>query len=511
MTAKLIGAFLSGLCFVFGFAPFHFPGLSILSLAIFAQLLQSGSLKSACLTGFVYGIGFFGLGVSWIFVSIHAYAHLNLFFSTLITLLFITYLSSFTSLVALSYRFLLPRTPSLYSGLLFSALWCSGEYCRAHVFGGFPWLMLGFGQIDSPLGQLLPSIGVLGVSAVTCFISYMLLLAFHATQIKRMILLVFFALLMISPLFLAPPSPQLPGENSLSVGVIQANLSMRDKWDETLFWQILEHYKQETEALLGKRQIIVMPESAIPLPSQYVSDYLERLDAKAKKTHTAVILGIPDMNNADDALLFNALLGLGSASGIYYKQHLVAFGEFIPTFLVRLSQWLELPLPNMTKGQSRQALLRVFDHPVATLICYELAFPELLRQQLPLAEWIISISDDGWFGHSFAVYQHLQMAQVLSKETHRFQIISNNDGLSSVINASGEIIDSLPAFTTGVLNSAVIPNTEQTPWVNFGDTPVHVFLILMLLYSFIHALLSKKLLPAMREDGILINPVEFQK
>jgi len=368
--------------------------------------------------------------------------------------------------------------------LLFSSLWLLSEYLRSTCLGGFPWLSLGFGQMDSPLQHLLPLVGVLGVGWFTAFSGSVLGLVFLKSGSKKRFGILFFVLLVMSPEAFKYTHWTKLNKQPLSVGVIQANLSMRDKWDESLFWSILDYYQNAASTLIKTKQLVVMPESAIPLPSSYVSDFLETLNQEAKEKNSAVLLGIPHPNASNDATYHNALLGLGHAHGVYLKQHLVPFGEFVPQAFSKINQWLDLPTPNMATGQTPQNLITINKHPIAALICYELAYPELLRAQLPKAEWIVSISDDGWFGRSFAIYQHLQMAQVLSKQTGRFQIVSNNSGLSSFINTEGAITNKLPAFNTSILEGVIHPATGATPWVHTGDYPVILLSSLICLIAF---------------------------
>ena len=160
--------------------------------------------------------------------------------------------------------------------------------------------------------------------------------------------------------------------------------------------------------------------------------------------------------------------------------------------------YLALPSSNLKPGQKNQELIEVAGHPIATLICYELAYPQLLRNQLPKAEWIVSISDDGWFGKSLALYQHLQMAQALSLLTGRYQIMSNNDGLSSIINEKGTIVNSLPAFSEGILEGNISGATGITPWVFYGDTPIILFFMLAPILAFVR-----------RNSLDLYNPFDF--
>lgn len=488
----LLRTFLSGSLLPFGFAPFHFPGAAILGLALFYAQLSRSQSRHAFLNGLFFGLGYFGLGTSWVYVSIHEYGHLNSVVSAFITLMFLLYLSLFPATMAWIYRKLVNGQTTLFSCLLFSALWIFFEFFRSTFLSGFPWLLLGFGQFDAPSKYLLPLIGVLGVGFLTCFAATLLTASTQQMGIKRYTYLAAFVLLLLCPLMLKPLNWAKETPKPISVGIIQANLSMRDKWDEHLFWQLLERYKQDTEKLLGTK-LIVMPESAIPLPPSYIEDFLNTLHERAKQAGSAVMLGIPQPTNVEENYFFNALITLGQAKGSYLKQHLVPFGEYIPGPLQSISNWLAIPDADLKAGQKNQTLVKVQKHTVATLICYELAFGDLLRSQLPKAEWIVSISDDGWFGHSLALYQHLQMAQVRSLETARYQVVANNDGLSSVINTKGEIVSSLPPFSAGILKAELFPSTGLTPWVYFGNLPVLLFCALIILIYIGYRITNSKL------------------
>jgi apolipoprotein N-acyltransferase len=483
--------FFFGLLLPLGFSPFHFPGLTLLGLALFYRGLTHERAKSPFLAGLSFGLGYFGLGVSWVYVSVHEYGHLHGLIAALITFAFILYLAIFPAITAVIFcRLALKpyRTPAC---LLFSAIWICCEYFRAAFLSGFPWLLTGFGQFDSPIKFLLPIIGVFGAGFITCFAAALLGNSANHSGAKRNFYLILFVTVILSPLFLKNINWAEKETKGLSVGIIQANLSMRDKWDENLFWKLLERYEQGTKELLGT-QLIVLPESAFPLPANYISDYLNDLNQQAKKAGSALLLGIPEPTTVDETYYFNTLIALGKAKGSYLKQHLVPFGEYIPQPFLRVSNWLGVPEANLKPGKINQALIKVHHHPIASLICYELGYGNLLRQQLPAAHWIVSISDDGWFGHSLAMYQQQQMAQVLSLETARYQVVANNDGLSSVINTQGEIEASLPAFDSGILKATLFPATGQTPWVLFGDWPILLFSMLIIVICIIYRCLMLK-------------------
>ncbi|BCA95286.1 apolipoprotein N-acyltransferase [Legionella antarctica] len=483
--------FFAGLLAPLGFAPFHMPGITILSMAFLFSALLNCSVKQSFILGFVYGVGYFGFGVSWVIVSIHDYGQLNYLLSALATLLFVFYLSLFPALVAYIFKLFETCHNKFSSILLFSSLWCLSEFIRSNLFSGFPWLLIGTTQIDTPLRYLGPLFGIYGLSLLCSFSAALLTIAVHENSIKRYFYLSLFVLILIIPSL---------GKNlhwtdikkaPVTVGVVQANLSMRDKWDDALFWNLLKIYRQAIDKLLGK-QLIILPESAIPLPASYLEEYLLKLSKKALKARSALMVGILQPVNDRETNYYNTVISLGLAKGEHLKQQLVPFGEYIPAPFVAINRWLKLPEPNILPGKKGQQLITIANNPIASLICYEIAYPNLLRLQLPLARWIVSISDNGWFGRSLASYQQLQMAQILSLLTGRFQIVVNNDGLSSIINNNGDIIAGLPPFSSGILEGEIFPAEGITPWVFWYDYPVLIFCSFIVFYILILQLRQRR-------------------
>lgn len=481
---KFLLLLIIGLMGPLGFAPFHMPGFMILSLALLFTNLKNCTRKHGFYLGFFYGLGYFGFGVSWVIVSIHDYGQLNYLCSALVTLIFVMYLSLFPALVAYFFKTLEFKQHRLGSVILFSVLWCLSEYLRATLFSGFPWLLAGTTLIDTPIRYLTPLLGIYGLSLFCVFISAFLTLVVQDRSSKRYMYIIIFVLMIITPNFFKNINWTQMQQDPITIGAVQANLSMRDKWDETLFWNLLKLYENAINKLLGK-QLIILPESAIPLPASYLDKYLHQLNEKALKANSGLMLGILQPTNDSEVNYYNSIITLGDAKGKKLKRQLVPFGEYIPKPLVAINRWLNLPEPNLVPGKKRQSLIKIANHPIASLICYEIAYPPVLREQMPKAQWIVSISDNGWFGHSLASYQQLQMAQILSLLTGRYQVVVNNDGLSSVINAQGDIVDTLPPFSSGILESSIYAAEGTTPWIIWNEYPTLIFCALFLIFILI--------------------------
>ena len=196
--------------------------------------------------------------------------------------------------------------------LLFSTLWCLSEFVRANLFTGFPWLLIGTTQIDTPLRYLAPVLGTYGLSLICSFIATLLIIAVREHSIKKYFYFALFILIIICPSIGKNIQWTTIKKEPVTVGAIQANLSMRDKWDDALFWNLLKFYEQSIDKLLGK-QLIILPESAIPLPASYLDDYLLKLNKKALQAKSALMVGILQPTNDSEINFYNSVITLGEA------------------------------------------------------------------------------------------------------------------------------------------------------------------------------------------------------
>ncbi|KTD60016.1 apolipoprotein N-acyltransferase [Legionella shakespearei DSM 23087] len=458
---------LSGLMLPLGFAPFHITPCLFVSLALFYWILL-GSKQSSFGLGFLYGLCFFGLSMNWLYRALHTLFE-TVTVALFLTMLLIMYLSLFTALVSLFFNLLKKNLHQILLPILFASLWTVSEMIRSCFMGGFPWMLLGYAQVDTLLALTIPYIGIYGAGFLACIISASI------AQLNTLTLKFCFLMLICIPGVILNSS--VPEELALSVAVIQPNQSTENKWDQESFVTTLKNIEAKIDQSLG-RDLIVLPETAISVAVQYLHPYIKKLEAKAIAHHSALLLGIPvATKNSKNTSYANALYAVGKATGQHLKHHLVLFGEYIPQYLTRFTQWFPLSTADFFPGGVQQKLVRAHQIPFVSLICFELAFEDMIRSQLPEGQWIVSISDDALFGKTIQPYQQLQIAQARSLQTGRYQIVANNSGLSSVITPHGQIVSSLPHDTEGVLNASIEPIKSSTFWVTWGNTPVYCILI----------------------------------
>jgi apolipoprotein N-acyltransferase len=169
---------------------------------------------------------------------------------------------------------------------------------------------------------------------------------------------------------------------------------------------------------------------------------------------------------------YNSVVSMGTSPiQAYRKWHLVPFGEFIP--LRPVLGWvvsvLAIPLQDFTRGTSAPRPLAVAGQHVGVNVCYEDAFGEEIIRQLPAATLLVNVSNDGWFGESIAIPQHLQIARVRAAEAGRYLLRAANRGVTAVIDQRGRVVDSIPAFAPGVLRATVRGYTGSTPYSRVGN------------------------------------------
>jgi apolipoprotein N-acyltransferase len=471
----LLAALLAGALAVAGFAPLGFWPLPALSLAVlFALLARTSSVRAGFVIGFVWGLGFFIAGVSWVFVSLSVYGGMATWLAALATFLFCALLALFPAAVgALQARWRVP--PAIRLLVLMPVAWGATEWVRGWIFTGFPWLVAGYSQVPaSPLAGYAPLVGVYGVSYLLALTAALLAwsLTAHGKLAPRAWAVVAIAALGVGGQALRGIDWTTPDGSPTTVALLQGNIPQDMKWRPEVTLATLESYARMAAA--SPAQLIVLPETALPLFEADLPDtYRDGLAALGRQNGGDVLAGLPTGSLA--GAYYNSVISFGSApSQRYHKVHLVPFGEYIPLKAVWgwVIEVLHIPLSDFARGAVDQRPLAIGGQRVAANICYEDAFGEEIIRQLPEASVLVNVSNLAWFGDSFAPWQHAQMSQMRALETGRMMLRATNTGVTAIIDAKGRMLASLPLFSAGSLSGEIQGYAGSTPYVRWGNAPV---------------------------------------
>ena len=488
-TLQLLSALIAGGLTPLSLAPLNIWPLALISPALLALLLYRQDTRGLLARSFSYGLGLFGVGASWVYVSIHDFGYTGVPLAALLTGLFVAGLALLFALPFLLLKYgqssTQPRTwlPHL---LLVAAVWVIGEWSRSWFLTGFPWLYIGYSQLSTPLAGWAPLLGIFGVSLAVLLTGTFTLWLLMSRSKPSLIL----APLLLSGLWLGGHQlqqiewTQATGEPK-QVALVQANIPQEKKWQPSYLETTLERYRH-LSADAWSADWVIWPEAAIPLLYHQALPVLQEAHETALANNSALITGIL-YDDPVSGRYHNSSLGLGLATGLYHKTRLVPFGEYVP-----LEQWLRgaieffnLPASFISPGQAEQHPLQIGATRLASAICYEIVYPDLVASMASNTEVILTISNDAWFGGSWGPLQHLQMAQMRALENGRFVIRGTNNGVSAIINPQGQLIASSEQFVQQVLIGEVQGYRGQTPFMRYGSSSTLLMLAALIALAYI--------------------------
>ncbi len=454
-----------------GFAPFYFFPVPVITLAfLFYFWRNSTSAIQAAFLGFSFGMGLFGAGVTWIYVSLHDFGGMPMPIAVFSLILLCAYLSLFPSLTGW-FAGRLRMTHAVPWLMVVAALWMLTEWLRGTLFTGFPWLALGYSQAPlSPLAGYAPVIGVYGISLILVS-SAVLLFLWLEQGVRRWGYLLPLGIIWLAGFSLQQINWSKPEGGPVTVSLLQGNIAQELKWREDHVVTTMKTYARLIQE--SNSRLIVTPEISIPLFSDRVPPaYLARLAAHARVNNGDVLIGMAEHAPNGNDEYYNTMFSLGvSPDQVYRKHHLVPFGEFIP--LKPLFGWiinvLEIPLSDFSRGSVNQQPMNLAGQRVAVNICYEDVFGEEIINQLPQATLLVNVSNDAWFGRSIGPKQHLQISQMRALETSRYMLRATNTGVTAIINHHGEVLQEIDVFVTAALHGEAQGYTGATPYVRFGN------------------------------------------
>ncbi len=457
---------LAGASLVFAYAPFGLWYLIFPGLLISSYYLREATPQQALCQGLFFGLGYFGAGMSWVYISLYYFGGTGVVLATIFTFGFVALLATFP---ALSYYLLTRYFRSVSSGsfwlIAWPLCWFLMEWTRSWIFTGLPWLNIGHSQFSGPLSLIMP---VLGADAATLWVLLIVGMIQHLLQSGRRFV-AGFAVLFVAQIIVLDMLRKIewikPTGETISVTVVQPNVAQEDKWEAANRIRAMQDLYDITEG--NEDDLIVWPEAAIPALPEQVMDYIELVNALAEQQQQTILSGIPVQS---DDRYYNAVQLYGTSSGEYHKRRLVPFGEYVPfeAQLRGLIAFFDMPMSSFSKGEYDQPRLQVDEHQIAMAICYEIIFTSMVAQQVDGSDYLVTLSNDAWFGNSHGPQQHLEIAQIRALEFGIPIVRATNDGISAFIDADGTLIKSLGKGVTGTLRHDLELYDGQTLYRRLG-------------------------------------------
>ena len=514
LNKHLLYNFVLGLSLVFAYAPFALWWLPFLIIPIWLQQLYTTSSREVAKRSYAFSLGWFASGIGWVHVSIEQFGGMPLFASLLLMLVLCMYLAIYPALAAyLAKRLSFGSHINLW---LLPATWMILEYLRGIVLTGFPWLSFGYTQIDGPLVTLAPYIGEIGLTFVVVLLSVVIVHVVTKTHFKLALAV---SILAIISFVNIPMEPQVK-ENGKStrIALVQGNVKQELKWEPEMQWPTMLKYMDLARTNYDA-DVIVWPESAIPAfePLLSTQEFLDMADRSASLNKSAIITGIINYQYNSDQY-FNALIVLGNKeqsenvdynesgesyyynnSNRYYKNHLLPIGEFVPfeDWLRPVAPFFNLPNSSFSRGDYIQPNLQANGHLFLPLICFEIAFPHQLAANFSEdTDFLLTVSNDAWFGNSHGPHQHMEIARMRAIEFGRPLVRATNTGVTAIVDHQGKMLNVAPQFQESVIKSDVAMVEGRTtyslywPWIQFGLP--FFYLGLCLIITSLHYILVTK-------------------
>ncbi|ROV58514.1 apolipoprotein N-acyltransferase [Vibrio ponticus] len=485
-----LGAAFVGALTTFAFAPYQIWPLAFVSVAALLCLIHRQTAKKAAWIGYAWGLGQFATGISWVHVSIDNFGGMPKIASLFLMALLVGYLAIYSALFTGLLNRFAPNNNRTRFFILAPALWLVCDWLRGWVMTGFPWLWLGYSQIDSPLASFAP-IG--GVELITLLVVVSAAAISYALLNKHWLTLVVPAVVLATGFGLRNINWVTPNPDSTTkVALVQGNIEQALKWVPSERWPTIMKYIDLTRQNWDA-DIIIWPEAAIPAFEFEISSFLSNLDSNAKAHNSAVITGV--VNQDENRRFYNSILSLGATAygdysydldKRYHKHHLLPFGEFVPfeDILRPIAPFFNLPMSSFSRGDFIQNNIDANGKQLAPALCYEIIFGEQVRENITdETDFILTLSNDAWFGHSIGPLQHMEIARMRALEFGKPVIRSTNNGVTAVTDFKGNITAKLPQFETGVLRTQVTSTTGQTPYHGLGSWPLYIWVVICALLT----------------------------
>ena len=454
------------------FAPYEQLWLAPLSYGVLLYLWTDAAPRRAVGLSFAFGCASFGIGTYWTFIAVRIIGQAPVFVGVALTVGLTVVLAAFVALAGfVAARFF--RTRGAVAWLVtLPALFVLTEWLRGWLFTGFGWLAAGYSQTDSWLMGYAPVGGVHAISWAVLVTAGALLTLWRGTNRERVAAAAVAVAVWAGGWVLRGVELTEARERPIAVALAQGSIAQSTKYEPEQLRPTLQLYAELTRQSAGA-DLVVWPEAAIPVLMEYVPDYVDGVQRLAEQQGSTLLIGAMRLPPGEESseTFQNILVALTDERQIYVKRHLVPFGEFypVPDFVREWMKLSNLPTNDAIPGADDQPPLDAAGERIAIMICYEDVFGAEQLHYLPEATLLVNVSNDAWFGDSFAAHQHLQIARVRSAEAGRYMLRATNTGVTAVIDAHGRLVETLPQFHAGLLKQTVYGHTGSTPYARVGN------------------------------------------
>jgi apolipoprotein N-acyltransferase len=468
-------ALVAGAALNCAFAPLNLWPLAYLCPAILMWLWEGSTPRHAAWTGLFFNVGTFALGTWWMYIGVHVFSGAPVWMALGLVV-------GLTGIMALYHAALgyltirwLPASGAWRWLVGLPGLWLVIEWLRGWFCSGFPWLSLGYTQTDTWLSGFAPVVGVYGISGLLLVGAGALMALLRGKGAIR----VTAAIVLLAPWpvgwLLQRVNWTRPSGPPISVAVLQGDVPEDLKWQADNVEPTRTLYTRLNEQVLGA-SLIVWPEAAIPQLANEVTAYLKQLYSRAGQHGSDIVMGILRADDNDDYHNSILVLPRDGEPSFYDKHHLVPFAEFfpVPPFIRSWLRLMNLPYSDFTPGSSEQPSVAAAGTRLALGICYEDAYGSYDLVAVRTSGLLVNVTNDAWFGHSWARFQHFQLGRMRALEAQRPLIRAANDGISAIVGPRGEILAQAQPFTPTVLKGTVQPRTGLSPFIRVGNWPIVV-------------------------------------
>ena len=485
--ARTLIALLAGAALAAAFAPLNLWPLAVLAPALLMWLWQGATPREAAALGFWFSFATFAAGTYWLYISVHGFGGAPLWLAAFLMLGLVGIMGLYHAGLGYVAARWLPPQGALRWLMALPAAWLLMEWWRGWFLSGFSWLSLGYSQTDTWLAGFAPLTGIYGISALLLVCAGALTMLVCGGRRDRPAALIALILPWLIGAAFYHRSWTHPSGAPVAVALVQGAIPQDEKWQESNRETTLRRYRALTDTVLGTA-LIVWPESAPADLANDIAPYINSLYRDARAHGSAIVMGVlrADVSPEGGTRYFNSVLALDARQFSWYdKHHLVPFAEFfpVPHFVREWMRLMTLPYSDFTRGGPDQAPLAAAHLRLGTTVCYEDAYGSSMLEVLPRADALVNVTNDAWFGHSSARYQHLQIARMRALEEGRFMVRAANDGITAVIGPHGEVIARAPEFTPATLVSHIIPYAGLPPYAHVGNWLVVSLAALALAYG----------------------------